>query len=170
MSSFSNNSSNQLEKILLAVLSENQRESFLHYTKILKNWELIIGKPLAAKTFPQKIEKKILHVLVCDASYSHHLKYFEDSILELIGSPEICGEGAVKKIQYHVGDTAKLINDAKKEDKPRRPPKTLDPKSEEKAELVSNIIRDPKLRKSFSSFMKKSLSSFKEKDEENNQD
>ena len=93
----------KVEKIVEKVLREQGKQAILHYAKINRHWKVIIGESLAKKTAPLKLIRQTLTILVEDAAYAHHLKYFEKNILDLIASPEICGEGAVTKVLFRVG-------------------------------------------------------------------
>ncbi len=147
----------KLEKTVEDVLNENNLQSVLYFSKIQKHWEIIVGKPLAAKTSPVQLIKKKLIVNVADAAYSHHLKYFERQILDLIASPEICGEGVVKKVSFKVGKTApKPAN--KNPQKSQNRSKRISPQIDPKAQKTSENIGDRKLKASFSRLMTKRLS------------
>ena len=93
----------KVDKIVEKVLREQGRQAILHYAKINRHWEVIVGSSLAKKTAPLKLVRKTLTVLVTDGAYAHHLQYYENNILGLIASPEICGEGAVNKVVFRVG-------------------------------------------------------------------
>lgn len=147
----------KLEKTVEDVLTENNLQSVLYFSRIQKHWEIIVGKPLAAKTSPVQLLKKKLIVNVADAAYSHHLKYFERQILDLIASPEICGEGVVKKVSFKVGKTTAKTSKKKlpnQEKGSKRISSQVDPKALETAENIG----DRKLKASFSRLMTKRLS------------
>lgn len=155
----------KLEHSVEEVLTENQLQAVLHFSKIYKNWEVIVGKPLTTKTSPAKLDKKTLIVNVVDAAYSHHLKYYEKSILELIASPEICGEGIVKKVVFKVGKALRwnsLNQDVQESDENTK--RKRDQKPDERAESTAVKIADKGLRSAFSRYMSKNLP-VKEEDE-----
>jgi len=146
------------EKVIEKVLKQNNLSEVLYYTKILKHWEVIIGKPLAKKAVPMKLKKKVLTIGVIDSAYSHHLRFYEPNILELIASPEICGDGAVKKIVFRI--TRKKANS----DNPPMPllltgkQNPLNKADSLRAEETSLQIKDQRLKKIFSRYMAKTIS------------
>jgi Dna[CI] antecedent, DciA len=143
----------KLEKAVEDVLIENNLQAVLYYSKILKNWEILVGKPLAVKTSPEKLVRKTLFVTVEDAAYSHHLKYYEKQLLDLIASPEICGEGAVKKILFRVGQPSDTLSAEENEVllESQKYQKIVEVSDD--ALKTSNQIVDKKLKSSFSRFM-----------------
>ncbi|MBU2514152.1 DUF721 domain-containing protein [bacterium] len=147
----------KLEKAVENVLVENKLQSVLYFTKIHKYWEVIVGKPLAGKTSPAKLVKKTLIVMVEDAAYSHHLKYFEKNIIDLIASPEICGEGIVRKVVFKVKEKSliKQKQVAQPESKEQVPIKIKPIKNE--AAQTAEIIKDKRLKASFSRFMSSNI-------------
>ena len=56
----------KLEKSVEEVLTENNLQSVLYFSKIQKHWDIIVGKPLAAKTSPALLRKQVLTVIVED--------------------------------------------------------------------------------------------------------
>lgn len=144
----------KLEDAVEDVLVENNLQAVLYFSKIQKNWSVLVGEPLAVKTSPQKLEKKTLIVAVEDAAYSHHLKYYEQQLLDLIASPEICGEGAVKRVRFRVGEpspmaSAELEKATAKPEFDRSKPVDLS----ETARDTSECIEDRKLKNSFARYM-----------------
>lgn len=139
------------------VLTDSQLEDVIFFNQIVRNWEIIVGKPLAGKTSPNKLQYKTLFVLVEDAAYAQHLKYFEEKILELISSPEICGENRVRKIIFRVGEV-KPIKMPKKEPKKTLRTKINIPTSfQKKADECAENIHDQDLKSSFARLMAKTL-------------
>ncbi len=147
----------KLEKTVEDVLTENNLQSVLYFSKIQKYWEIIVGKPLAAKTSPIQLHKKKLIVHVADAAYSHHLKYFERQILDLIASPEICGEGVVKKVSFRVGKTT-IASSPKPPQKSQKGSKRISSQVDPKAQQTAENISNRKLKASFARIMSKRLS------------
>jgi hypothetical protein len=145
------------EKVIENVLIQNNKQRILYFSKIRKYWDVIVGEPLSKKTAPGKLVKKTLHVMVMDSAYSHQLRFFEKRILELIDSPEICGESVVKKIVFKV-DPDFLTQDkhpkAKQEERPQPP---IPPEIFERSEKAESRIRDTTLRNAFGRFMAKTL-------------
>jgi len=155
-----------IENAIETLLQKNQQQDLLHFTKIRKFWNLIVGEQLFDKIKPQKLLKKTLYIVVEDAAYAHHLKYFEKSILDLIASPEICGESVVTKITFRVGELPKIsIHElSTKKDESI----TSEQQSEETSiphEVISTakIISNKELRNRFSKLMKRTIA--KNKDE-----
>ncbi|MCP4757610.1 MAG: DUF721 domain-containing protein [Proteobacteria bacterium] len=148
----------KVEKIVEKVLIENRQQDVLYFSKIYKHWEVIVGAPLAQKTAPMKLEKKTLFITVEDAAYSHHLRYFEQNMVDLIASPEICGEGAVKRIVFRVGSTTPLDRKIVSDDPDARKPVRIDPQAQLQSQKVSGQIRDRNLQKLFARFMSKTVS------------
>ena len=142
----------KVEKTVEEVLTENNLQSVLYFSKIQKHWEIIVGEPLAAKTSPVQLIKKKLIVHVVDAAYSHHLKFFEKNIIDLIASPEICGEGVVNKVIFKVGKPLKKALDQKSATA-SDDPKQLHPALDEVAVETAESIEDKKLKASFTRLM-----------------
>ena len=146
------------EKVIEKVLKQNNLQEVLYYTKILKHWEVIVGKPLSKKAVPMKLQKKVLYIGVIDSAYSHHLRFYEPNIIELIASPEICGDGAVKKIVFRI-----RRKKAKTENLPMpllepNNQNTLSEADNMRAEETSLQIKDQRLKKIFSRYMAKTIS------------
>ncbi len=148
------NSITKLEDAVEDVLIENKLQAVLYFSKIQKNWAVLVGEPLAAKTSPVKMTGKTLFVEVEDAAYSHHLRYYEKQMLDLIASPEICGEGVVNRIKFRVGSPASFN---KRDPEPENNPSstTMKPptKISDAAKKTSAQIEDRKLKNSFARYM-----------------
>jgi hypothetical protein len=138
----------KLEKAVEEVLVENNLQAVLYFSKIHKHWEIIVGKPLAQKTFPVQLQSKKLVVMVEDAAYSHHLKYFERQILDLIASPEICGEGVVKSVEFRVGKQSKHQGLQPKQTEPAEVEGKITEIKQEALDTAESIA-DRKLKASF---------------------
>ncbi len=141
------------------------QENLVHYLRINNNWKVIIGDGLFQKTFPKKLTKGKLTILVEDAAYAYHLRYFRKRILDLIASPEICGENIVWDIEFFVGPlpTWKSIST-------KTPPKTKVPilrkkRTDYRSQKTSSKIKNSNLRNSFSRFMFRVSSKVEDKNE-----
>lgn len=145
----------KVEKVVEKVLKENNLQDLLYFSRILNNWEVIVGVPLAKKAIPLKLAKRTLHVGVVDSAYSHHLRFYESNIIELIASPEICGEGAVRKIVFKT--TQKQINSpsAAAADVPPKVENQLSESEKERVDDTAGQIQDRQLQKIFSRYMGK---------------
>ena len=145
----------KVEKILEKVLREQGRQAILHYAKINRHWDVIIGESLATKTAPLKLVRRALTILVEDGAYAHHLKYFEKNILDLIASPEICGEGAVTKVVFRVG-TKSIMKEREEQVKSNQTQiKREMPKILSVAKETASNITDKSLEKAFARWMSK---------------
>ena len=147
----------KVDTIIEKVLREQGRQAILHYAKIKRHWDIIIGSSLAKKSAPSKLIKKTLTILVEDAAYAHHLKYYEQSILDLIASPEICGEGAVTKVTFRVGKLQVMTEEISLTE-PRNP--SVDrPNNQllDDARKTSDAIGDQNLKEMFARCMAKIL-------------
>lgn len=157
-SSSDSNDVSKLEEAVEGVLKENNLQSVLYFTKIYKHWEIIVGESLAFKTLPAKLKNRTLYVLVEDAAYSHHLKFFERNILDLIASPEICGEGAVRKVVFQVGEKS-VIKKKREVFKQETAEETIvEAELHEAAIATSEKIGDTSLKTIFSRLMSRNLS------------
>lgn len=151
--------SDSIESALESLLKKNQHQDLLHFTKIRKYWNLIIGEQLFEKIKPQKLVQKTLYILVEDAAYAHHMKYYEKSMLDLIATPEICGESIVSKIIFRVGKLPATLDQ-------KLPAQTAKSSATEKKSThevatpqevtsTAKIIGNPELRERFSKLMKR---------------
>ena len=145
----------KVEKILEKVLRDQGRQAILHYAKINRHWEVIIGSSLAKKTAPLKLVRRTLTILVEDAAYAHHLKYFEKTILDLIASPEICGEGAVTKVIFRVGTKSIMEEHTEQVESNQSQIKKEVPKILAAARETASNINDQRLEKAFARCMSK---------------
>jgi len=148
----------KVEKIVKKVLIDNNCQDVYFFSRIYKHWDVIVGESLSGKTLPQKIEKKVLHIMVEDAAYSHHLRYYEKNIIDLISSPEICGEGVIKKIVFRVSPDS--ILDKPKYKEVTQPPRTgkISESAKKLSDKSSEVIKDKRLKRLFSRLMSKTLS------------
>lgn len=145
----------KVENVIEEVLKQNDLQEVLYYSKILNHWEVIVGKPLSKKAVPLKLAKKILHVGVADSAYSHHLRFYESSILELIASPEICGEGAVRKIVFKTTRKRTETQPVQKSEAAPKKGKTLSEQEKARVDETASRIGDKRLQKVFSRYMGK---------------
>jgi len=139
------------------VLTDSKLQDVIFFNQIVRNWEIIVGKPLAGKTSPNKLQYKALSVLVEDAAYAQHLKYFEEKILDLISSPEICGENRVLKIIFRVGEVKPLMVLEKELKKTSNAENEIPTSLQEQADQCAESIHDPELKTSFARLMAKTL-------------
>ena len=147
----------KLEGSVEEVLKENKLQAVLYFSRIYKHWEVIVGSPLATKTSPAKLVKKTLIVNVEDAAYSHHLKYYEKKILELIASPEICGKGVVYKIVFQVGKKSILAASKTAAQLQETESASAQNQIKRQAQQTADQITDKRLGLAFSRFMSKNL-------------
>ncbi|MBT4286426.1 MAG: DUF721 domain-containing protein [Deltaproteobacteria bacterium] len=139
------------------VLTDNKLQDVIFFNQIVRNWEIIVGKPLAGKTNPNKLQYKTLSVLVEDAAYAQHLKYFEDKILELISSPEICDVNRVLKIIFRVGKIKPVKIPEKELEKTQNIKNKIPTLLQKQADKCAESIHDQDLKTSFSRLMAKTL-------------
>lgn len=145
-------------RLIEKVLTDNHLQDVIFFNQILRNWEIIVGKPLATKTSPGKLQYKTLSVWVEDAAYAQHLKYFEGKILDLISSPEICGENRVLKIKFRVGEIKSPQAEKKVPDSQQLIQKSIPQPIQKQAEECAENIQDQELKTSFARMMAKILS------------
>jgi len=144
----------KVETIVEKVLIQHQLQDLLHFSKILKHWDVVVGAPLAQKAAPEKLRRKTLHIRVVDAAYAHHLRFYERQLLDLIASPEICGEGVVSRIVFKVGLEISAVQPAKAGQaapatRPLNATETVAPEISQ----TSERIQDQTLRRAFTRFM-----------------
>lgn len=94
----------KLSDVNHSILTEYGYDDLLVWVKLQKHlflyWELIVGIPLAEKTFPYQVRKKELLVFVQDANYSSQLRWYQQQIL---GYLEAFFQGKfVEKIRFVV--------------------------------------------------------------------
>ncbi len=148
----------KVEKVIEKVLKQNNLEEVLYFSRILNHWEVIVGEPLSKKALPLKLVKRSLYVGVVDSAYSHHLRFFESNILELIASPEICGEGAVRKIIFRIIQKKTVDYQEPEQALPATVQKVLSEPDRERVNETALQIRDNRLQKIFSRYMGKIVS------------
>lgn len=148
----------KVEKVVEKVLKENRLEEVLYFTRILNHWDVIVGNPLSKRAVPLKLVKRVLYVGVVDSAYSHHLRFFEANILELIASPEICGEGAVRKIVFRT--VRRKISNRPIPEHPATPEnsRSLSKAEKSRVEGTARHIKDTYLKKMFTRYMGKVVS------------
>ena len=93
-----------LNKILEKTLKAYELQEVYYLSKIFRHWDIVIGDPLSLKTAPKNLKKRTLTIIVEDATYAHHLRFYAERIMSHIASLAICGENAVKRIKFHVGE------------------------------------------------------------------
>lgn len=145
----------KVERVVEKVLVENQHQDLLYFTRIYRYWSVIVGEQLAKKTAPEKLVKGVLTVLVEDSAYSHQLRYFERNMLDLIASPEICGDNVVRKIAFRVGVRRRELTFAPEgnEEVKISPAPTQKEIQETYNQPVSSRISDNTLRRAFAKCM-----------------
>lgn len=162
MSRVSKENSEQLffktEAVIESALREHNLQDLIYFTKVYKYWDLIVGGPLSDKTLPLKLEKKVLWVMVEDAAYAHNLRFYMQTMLDLIASDQICGEGKVKSIRFRVGPikTVRHQIDIERSAKKRK----IEVKEEDKqrSDQCASVIEDRRLKSLFSKLMSKHVS------------
>lgn len=152
------------EAVIEAALKENNLHDLIHYSKIYKYWDLIVGGPLADKTSPIKIEKRVLWVMVEDAAYAHNLRFYTPTMLDLIASDQICGEGIVRSIRFRVGPIHTVRHQAKVSDPKEKNKIVVKEEEKQRSDACSSVIQDRRLKTIFSKLMSKHIS----RDEESN--
>ena len=152
------------EAVIEAALKENNLHDLIHYSKIYKYWDLIVGGPLADKTLPTKLEKKVLWVMVEDAAYAHNLRFYVPTMLDLIASDQICGEGVVKSIRFRVGPINTVRHQIKQPDLKEKKKIVVKKEEKQRSDACSSVIQDRRLKTIFSKLMSKHIS----RDEESN--
>lgn len=148
----------KVEKIIEKVLKQNNLQEVLYFTKIFKYWDVIVGKPLSKKAYPLKLKNRTLFVGVEDSAYSHHLRFYEANIIELIASPEICGDGAVKKIVFRTVPKRVVQSESLEPMGAAEATAVLSDLDKARAEETSLKIKDQRLQKTFSRYMAKIIS------------
>ncbi len=98
----------QSKDVIARVLTDNNLGDILHLSRLIHNWEVIIGGPLAKKTKPKTLHYKELVIQVTEPAYAQHLKYYIPQILEIIATKDVCGEGVVSRIRFETGQFSPL--------------------------------------------------------------
>ena len=134
-------------------LNELDLEEVIHIARLIGNWSEIIGKPLDKKTRPLRITKGTLTILTQEPAYAQHLKYYESTIIELLATDAVLGEGIVKKIKFKVGEFQPLPETPQPQ--PPAPKKRGREKDQalNEAEAKTSHIKDGRLKKAFSRAM-----------------
>ncbi len=148
----------KVEKVIEKVLKQNNLQDVLYFSRILKHWDVIVGSPLSKKTSPIKLENRVLFIGVADSAYSHTLHFYVPKIIELIASPEICGEGVVKKITFRTVSKPKISNSKQEPLPPAVNQHMLSEPDQTRVEETSLRIKDERLQKQFSRYMGKVIS------------
>ena len=144
-----------LSHVLRDVFKKQDNEVLYLFALIQKNWEVIVGESLATKTAPKMIYRGKLVIIVEDSSWSHHLKYYENQIVQFVEA--LCGTKAIKAITFHVEPLPERSPKAKPiTDKKRVGSTKIAPGVTRELEEASPI-EDKKIRKTFARFMAKSL-------------
>jgi len=148
----------KVEKVIEKVLKQNDLQDLLYFSKITNHWEVIVGTPLSKKAVPLKLVRRVLHVGVADAAYSHHLRFFEPNILALIASPEICGEGVVRKVIFKTVQMQARVKRAHESETITKPQNVLCEDDKVRVEKTAKQISDNHLQTAFSRCMGKIIS------------
>ncbi|MDX2470314.1 MAG: DUF721 domain-containing protein [SAR324 cluster bacterium] len=152
------------KNVIARVLTDNNLGDILHLSRLIHNWEVIIGGPLAKKTKPKTLHYKELVIQVLEPAYAQHLKYYIPQILEIIATKDVCGEGVVNRIRFETGQFQPLPEPtAKIESKAVKRGLTKDNALKE-AEERTIQIKDPRLQRALSRAMAQSLRNQETKD------
>lgn len=148
----------KVEKVIEKVLKENHLQEVYYFTRIVTHWPVIVGEPLARKAVPLKLERYVLQIGVVDSAYSHHLRFYENRILDLIASPEICGENAVRKILFRTiaPDSGPATHPQTTTTPSKHRP--MSSAEESRVSKTSGQISDQQLKSFFSRYMGKLIS------------
>ncbi|MCP4297747.1 MAG: DUF721 domain-containing protein, partial [Proteobacteria bacterium] len=99
------------------------------------------------------LEKGILTILVADAAYAYHLRFFKSKILDLIASPEICGENIVRDITYFVGPLPKWKKMPNRSQTKSKKVEWRKKRIDSLSQKTASVIGELELKKRFSRFM-----------------
>jgi hypothetical protein len=81
--------------------SKNHKTSeAFNFLSLIKEWPLIVGEKLAAKTVPLKNQRKTLVILSNHSAYSEQLSFMSDKIIEKINEHFPMLHGKIANIKY----------------------------------------------------------------------
>lgn len=146
------------EAVIEAALRENNLHDLIHFSKIYKYWDLIVGDSLADKTLPIKLDRGVLWVKVEDAAYAHNLRFYVPTMLDLMASVEICGEGVVRSIRFRVGALHTIWKKAQKPKVEEKKKIVVNKEKKQQSDACSSVIQDRRLKTVFSKLMSKHIS------------
>jgi predicted nucleic acid-binding Zn ribbon protein len=91
-----------IKEIVSTLLSELQKGEKKPEKKIFTHWVRIVGDTIANHTKPYKIKKKVLLVMVDDATWVYELsqKHKQQMIVRINNE---CSEGTIEDIYFSVG-------------------------------------------------------------------
>jgi len=78
--------------------------------RLLLQWEKIVGKRIANRTLPDRLQKGVLWVRVESSSWMHQLSFMKADIIEKAN--ELCGEDVVSDLHFHLGRHNRQGDDA----------------------------------------------------------
>ncbi len=122
-------------------------------------WEDIVGKEVARHSQPRRLTRNVLHVIVSDPVWKHHLEMNKAVIIDKLG--ELAGKQAILDIRFRLGEIREEAErfvkpkgtSGKKGKRSRR--KTSIRKLTDEDKKVLKKISDVKLRKICRSLLKR---------------
>ena len=94
---------------LTTVLSKYGVKREIREHRILSHWNKIVGDRIAAKTFPDGLEKGVLWVRVTTSAWLHELSFIKDTIVQKANA-EI-GANRVTEVRLHLGERRSRTDD-----------------------------------------------------------
>lgn len=86
-----------LNTILRQLAKEYGIEGGEALNSLRRRWFSLVGKAVAAHTFPEALKNRVLTVVVDTPQWMHHLSFFKQDISDRIASPE------VREIRFRIG-------------------------------------------------------------------
>ena len=100
--------------IINQILQQKKMWNRCRQLLIIDKWNELVGREIGAVTRAKQVNKKVIHVLVKDSTWSYHLTLLKPQLLEKIN--RFAGEAMIKDIFFQIGDvgqTGMNVNEEK---------------------------------------------------------
>ncbi len=91
----------ELSQVIEQMLRKRKMWRQYQQCLIIEQWDLLVGKEIAAVTSAQLMHKQVLRVLVSDSTWLYHLTLLKPQLIEKIN--KYAGENLVRDLYFQIG-------------------------------------------------------------------
>ena len=151
-----------LKSVLKTELAKKGYEASFQLLKLRENWQMIVGKALNRQSYPLKLEKSKLTIIIQDSIYKNELRSLKKNIISM-SRVLLEDSKAVKDLAFLVGNYHKFSDNDQLEQEANSPLKSIPLEHSVYSKLKKKIsnIENPRLRRAFVGWTKNIKSSEK---------
>jgi hypothetical protein len=144
-----------IASVLNGIARRHGMEAKLLEHKLLMNWPVIAGDPVAAHTRPDQIRFKKLYLVAENSVWVQHLTFLKSELIAKVNAA--AGSAMITDVVFRVGSVAGVKRAMSPEESDETLPPVPSPQALAEAEAQAAVVADPELRAKLADVMAQAL-------------